>query len=559
MRTTTGTTPESDVDRRLPPGTVHLIDRDGTEIARHAQGKGEKDVILVPEPSADPEDPLNWTVRRKILATSCIVVYTITIAIPSSAVYSIVTPILQHTSLDLTDINNGTGIMFLFYGWACIPWQAIALQYGKRPVYLFSLVANIIILATAPLCKTSGTYLANRILLGMFGAPVESLPEISVTDIWFTHERPKYLALYGWSLSLTGKLAPMLSGFINIGMGWEWTLRWCAIWCAMGLVYCFFAMEETNYDRKHTAPMPAAVTETLSQDGGAASNTADEVGTEKAQDSEKIQASEPDSEVGQIQWPRKSYVDKLGFKDKKRPNRLVDIMIGPFKGFTYPAVVWAGLMYGANNLVWLGVQNATIGTVYTTQYGFSTAGVAGGYAGGVIGTIIGGYYCGKVGRLLTIKLARRNGGISEPEHNLYLFIASCILVPFASILYGLGVKYHVHWMALIISQVALSINSSLCIGCALNYAIGSYGELSGQMVTTCILIRNTLSFAVNYGITPWINASGYLRVYCIIAAISLVWNLSFILMVKYGRTLREKTAARYWRDVAHARSKGLGH
>lgn len=32
------------------------------------------------------------------------------------------------------------------------------------------------------------------------------------------------MALYGWSLSLTGKLAPMLSGFINVGMNWKWTL-----------------------------------------------------------------------------------------------------------------------------------------------------------------------------------------------------------------------------------------------------------------------------------------------------------------------------------------------
>lgn len=46
-------------------------------------------------------------------------------------------------------------------------------------------------------------------------------------------------------------------------------------------------------------------------------------------------------------------------------------------------------MYGANSLVWQGVQNATIGTVYTTMYGSSTAGVAAAYSGGVIGTFIG--------------------------------------------------------------------------------------------------------------------------------------------------------------------------
>jgi hypothetical protein len=95
----------------LPPGTVRLIDTTGQQTSKHAEGKGHQDIILVPHPSEDPEDPLNWTFRRKLLATSCIVVYTIAAAYPSSAVYSVVTPIRKGTSLTLTDINNGTGIM----------------------------------------------------------------------------------------------------------------------------------------------------------------------------------------------------------------------------------------------------------------------------------------------------------------------------------------------------------------------------------------------------------------------------------------------------------------
>jgi hypothetical protein len=95
----------------LPPGTVRLIDTTGQQNSKHAEGKGLQDIILVPSPSEDPEDPLNWTFKRKLLATSCIVVYTIAAAYPSSAVYSVVTPIRKGTSLTLTDINNGTGIM----------------------------------------------------------------------------------------------------------------------------------------------------------------------------------------------------------------------------------------------------------------------------------------------------------------------------------------------------------------------------------------------------------------------------------------------------------------
>ena len=211
-------------------------------------------------------------------------------------------------------------------------WQAIALQYGKRPVYLFTLLAAVVILATAPLCKEPGPYLANRIILGFFGSPVESLCEISVTDIWFSHERGKYMAWYGWSLALCGKLAPMLSGLINVGMGWEWTLYWCAIWNAMCVVYCFFLLEETNYDRKHDHTHPQ--------------QSAESFGNEETQGDEKTARTgsrSPDlGESAEVQWPRKTYLDKLSIKDKKRPNRLLDIFIAPFKGFTYPAVVYAG-------------------------------------------------------------------------------------------------------------------------------------------------------------------------------------------------------------------------
>ncbi|RKL44849.1 hypothetical protein BFJ72_g3500 [Fusarium proliferatum] len=530
---------------RLPPGTFRLIDIDGNMRGQHADGEGEDDIILMPQPSLDPEDPLNWTFRRKAIQTSCVVLYTIVIAIPSSAVYSIVTPLRKETDLSLQDINNGTGIMFLFYGWGCIFWQAMALQYGKRPIYLFSLLATIVILATAPLCKEPGPYLVNRIILGFFGSPVESLCEISIADIWFTHQRGKYMAWYGWSLALCGKLAPMLSGFINVGQGWKWTLYWCAIWNAMGFIYCFFLMEETNYDRKHDELPPqrvAPVSQASTQEGDG--------------DGEKTVTLDTTSsdlgESAEIQWPRKTYLQKLSIKDKPRPNRIVQIMIAPFKGFTYPAVVYAGL-------VWQGFQNATIGTIYTLEYGFSTAGVAAAYSGGVIGTIIGGYYCGKIGPMLTVRLARRNGGISEPEHTLYLFIASIFLVPTAMILYGLGVTYKWHWMVLVITQVFMAMNAALCVAGALNYAIGSYMELSGSMVTTCVLIRNTMSFATNFGVTPWLKATNYMVVYLTVAGIGLLWNASLFIMTRYGKAMREWTAQRYWRDVERARAKGLGH
>jgi hypothetical protein len=56
-------------DAQAVPGTVHLVDLDQTMRARHAKGSG--DIVLDPSPSNDPNDPLNWSPRRKLLSLIC--------------------------------------------------------------------------------------------------------------------------------------------------------------------------------------------------------------------------------------------------------------------------------------------------------------------------------------------------------------------------------------------------------------------------------------------------------------------------------------------------------
>ena len=42
------------------PGTVHLVDLEGTMQAKHAKGAGQSDIVLVPAPSSDPDDPVRF-------------------------------------------------------------------------------------------------------------------------------------------------------------------------------------------------------------------------------------------------------------------------------------------------------------------------------------------------------------------------------------------------------------------------------------------------------------------------------------------------------------------
>jgi hypothetical protein len=59
------------IDESAVPGTVHLVDLEGI-LSGHL---GNKDIVLVPRPSKDPEDPLNWTRARKFINLACVMMY----------------------------------------------------------------------------------------------------------------------------------------------------------------------------------------------------------------------------------------------------------------------------------------------------------------------------------------------------------------------------------------------------------------------------------------------------------------------------------------------------
>lgn len=143
-------------------------------------------------------------------------------------------------------------------------------------------------------------------------------------------------------------------------------------------------MEETNYDRD-----PQSHTITVGEKASLESTGDKLSSTEKV--TTHVEATERGTSPEQRHSAKstKTYWQKLGIIDKKRPNRLIPMMIAPLRFLAFPVVDYAGLMYGANGLVWSGVLNATAGTTYVTTYGFDTAAIAYAYLGGVVGVVVG--------------------------------------------------------------------------------------------------------------------------------------------------------------------------
>lgn len=310
------------------PGTILLFD--------NSQGdNGSGQVILQPQPSTDPEDPLNWKRSRKKLAVTMVYVYTFAIGICTTAQYSILSQISDAQGISLGQLNTGTGLMQLMQGWACLLWQPLAMTYGRRFVYVITIGLSTLPVLWTPFSSGPAQWYAHRVLLGIFCSPVESLPEVSIPDVFYAHERGNYIALYTFVLFGSNFLSPFLSGFITDGAGWKAVMWWATAVMAASTLAIFLFGEETIYFRDTVEGMaPNNMASKIKQGGFS-------------------HAGHGDEDAPASQRPKKTRLQKLALISRM-PGRASrkQTFLKSWRSLQilvfFPNILWAGLLYGTN-------------------------------------------------------------------------------------------------------------------------------------------------------------------------------------------------------------------
>jgi hypothetical protein len=57
----------------------------------------------------------------------------------------------------------------------------------------------------------------------------------------------------------------------------------------------------------------------------------------------------------------------------------------------------------------------------------------------------------------------------------------------------------IHWFALIVAFGLVAFAVALSVSISVNYMVDSYHDISGDAITTSLLVRNTMSFGIGYG------------------------------------------------------------
>jgi MFS family permease len=222
------------------------------------------------------------------------------------------------------------------------------------------------------------------------------------------------------------------------------------------------------------------------------------------------------------------------------------VAVRPFFLFTYPSIMWSALIY-AMSIGWLIVLSECVGHIYEDRdsYNFTPLQVGLVYISPFIGGIIGTAIAGKVSDIIVRYMARKNGGIYEPEFRLVMAIPIAISTVAGLMGFGWSVEEKDNWIVPTVFFGIISFGCSLGSTTSITFAVDSYRQYAGEALVTLNVSKNILHGLVwSLFFNRWLESDGSKLVFNCIGGIQLACLLTTIPMYIWGKRGRMWTVRR---------------
>ncbi|PYI23366.1 MFS transporter [Aspergillus violaceofuscus CBS 115571] len=517
-------------------------------------------ILLVPQPSDDSNDPLNWPLWRRdcILFALCFV--SVLCATTSSLMAANTVTIALHFEKNFTSVALLTGYHLCGVGVAGILIVPTARVWGKRHLFFLGNVLMVASCAWAGASKHSyQSLLWARIFQGVALAPFEALVNACVGDLFYVHERGKRMALSNVALFGTAFLTPVLAGKITHSLGWEWTFYLVSIFTAAALPLTFFCVPETAFRRPSELSMETVyvhgrrsetVTSPLPQldlagddafrvrreEGGPVQHTQSPTGRHTPGSPSKEM---PQNVSAGIEPPVKApYLQTLKpFNSRKTDESFCKLLLRPFPLFLHPAILWACLIQGViiGWTVFIGVVLAAIFLGPPLWFNEVQTGYL--YTGAFIGSILGLVISGLLSDWMNQAMIKLNRGRYEPEFRILLVIFQLIFS--GAGLFGFGLvaeniaKYG--WLvadaffALVVIEMVMGAVSSAL------YVVDAHRNIAIESFTCMLVFKNSFSFVLTFFAYNWLLTNGIRSSFLAIGSIQMAICALSVPMYVFGK------------------------
>ncbi|KAI2484097.1 MFS transporter [Pyrenophora tritici-repentis] len=477
-------------DRHMaaPPGTSTINDS-GPEIDSKVDTshfKRDGDIILQPQPSDSPNDPLNWSPLRK----ECLMWFLAFSSGVTTSLGPMVSPALPllaekyKVSIDMV-ASLLIGFVAFWIGFTTFFTAAGANVWGKRP---FFVISTAVLLGTCVWGFFTGSFVSlavMRVVQGIASAPLETLVTSTVSDMYFVHQRGARIAVWGCMLASGVLLGQTISGAIIQNISFEATFGVAAIiFVPIMFGMYFFALETSYY-------------------------------SERPSGEKKVAGDEKRTSFMEIEEDRVTYASQLAlFRGRLSKESFWKNVWKPVPLIAFPAVLFSTIVY-STGFCWLLTFSVLSVNVFSAppyklnplQIGLTNLpllGVA------LISSPLSGWSADAIAKFM----ARRNKGVFEPEFRLALMIPATVFSTVGFLGFGMCVEQGLPLAWPMTFMAIHSLSVPFASTASLTYVIDCHPRDANQAFVTINFTKAVLTFIattyasgilINYGPTATFN------------------------------------------------------
>ncbi|KAK8151985.1 major facilitator superfamily domain-containing protein [Phyllosticta citribraziliensis] len=533
------------------PGTEYLVDVSHNLDVSHA-GAGTSDIVLLPQPTLCGGDPLNWSKYKKYYQLFLLSLYACSFSYGENILGAAWTTVSQDTGVSLTNMNGGSALNYLLLGFVNIFWIPACMKIGRRPVLLLTTILTLSSALWTGFFHGTVQWMLSMVLGGFGTSAYEAVIQLCVFDMFFVHQRGRALSVYLFGQQLGSILGLVAGGSVADALGWRWSQYISAIINGGVLLLLLFTFEETMFPRfLFTSHGANIATSTTTAPALPAETNNDEAGhlDMEGKKPRNSDVSVSDVDVGAIvpdiparTWPQRLKLWTYYEQDRTSYWHYFKL---PFYLFTFPNIVIPGFIFAFACTAGIVSFNTVSEILTAPPYNWSTTSTGLLCLAALVGAIMGYTTSGPLSDALVLRLARRNGGVKEPEMRLWALAPCSVYGGAGYLLYGWGAARGLHWAVVAVGLGGMIAQQVGASGVATAYAMDCFADVGGELVVVLAICSSCVNFAVSYAVQPFIEAAGYGVAFTVFGALVMGSLVGGVALGFWGKRWRRMCKVRY--------------
>ncbi|KAK3657810.1 hypothetical protein LTR56_002189 [Elasticomyces elasticus] len=485
-------------DNDLPEDVEKAVPRDGPE---HPQEHHTPTTAQDWDGPDDPDNPMNWTLRKRALHIAPIAFLSFACTAGSSMITPATPEIGAYFGVSRTAAILALSLFVLGLGLGPTLAAPISEKYGRGVVYKVSGPLYMLFILGSGFTKSFGGLLVCRLLAGLTGGPVLAVGSGTIADMFPPRIRAVASGTYVMAPFLGPALGPVIGGFAAQYKGWRWT-QWCTIFIALAAYATILPMQETykkiilqRRAKKLNIPPPA---------------------------------TPPMSGLTQLKILITITIARPVVMLVKEP---IVLFLSIYTAFAF-SVLFA----------FFAAYPYTFETVYgfnTWQYGLTFLGIGLGVLLAAATNIV---IDRTIYQKMTLQALKEGRHMAAPEHRLYCAMVGSLGIPIGLFWFAWSARPEVHWISPVLAGIPFAWGNLCVFISAVMYLIDVYGALNGA---SAVAANGLLRYGMG-AIFPLFTFQMYERLgiawaTSLLAFISLAMVMIPFVFFKFGPRIRAKS------------------